>query len=121
MRNTISRGIFASTYCLRSTNPRRGVCGMTRRRATPRFAGGRSNPWTNRCTRMSELERQIGRFIEELERNNASVHTIMAYQSDLRQFLGYFSPPDVQPPPPSEFEGPKIPEWPGAACEQKRG
>jgi len=60
---------------------------------------------------MSELERQIGRFVEELERNNASPHTIKSYESDLRQFLDYFSPPGTEPPAPSEFDVLKIREW----------
>jgi integrase/recombinase XerC len=68
---------------------------------------------------MSELERQIEHFIEELQRNNASAHTIMAYQSDLRQFLDYFSPPDVQPPAPSEFDVLKIREWLAVLYDQK--
>ena len=68
---------------------------------------------------MSELERQIGRFIEELKRNNASAHTIMAYESDLRQFLDYFSPPDVKPPAPSEFDVLKIREWLASLYDQK--
>ncbi len=60
---------------------------------------------------MSELELQIGRFIEELQRNNASPHTIKSYESDLRQFLDYFSPPASEPPLPSEFDVLKIREW----------
>lgn len=68
---------------------------------------------------MSELERQIGRFIEELQRNNASAHTILAYESDLRQFLDYFSPPGAQPPAPSEFDVLKIREWLAALYDQK--
>src|SRR5260370_7581612 len=60
---------------------------------------------------MSELERQIGRFLEELKRNNASAHTIKAYESDLRQFLDYFAPPGMAPPAPSEFDVLKIREW----------
>jgi len=69
---------------------------------------------------MSELDRKIGRFIEELERNNASAHTIKAYESDLRQFLDYFSPPGVQPPAPAEFDVFKIREWLAALYDQKR-
>src|ERR1051326_3133169 len=100
-------------------NKPRAACGMIRKRVTPRFAGAHCKPWMNRCTRMSELERQIGRFVEELKRNNASAHTILAYESDLRQFLDYFSPPDVQPPALSEFDVLKIREWLAALYDQK--
>jgi integrase/recombinase XerC len=68
---------------------------------------------------MSELEHQIGRFVEELKRNNASPHTIRSYESDLRQFLDYFSPPGAEPPAPSEFEVLKIREWLAALYDQK--
>ena len=60
---------------------------------------------------MSDLEHQICRFIEELKRNNASPHTIRSYESDLRQFLNYFSPAGTQPPAPSDFDVLKIREW----------
>jgi len=68
---------------------------------------------------MSEIERQIGRFIEELKRNNASPHTIAAYESDLRQFLDYFSPPGVEPPDPAEFDVLKVREWLAGLYNQK--
>src|SRR5215467_5229752 len=119
-RNTISRQTLPSICSRRSMTPPRGVCVMIRRHVTQRFAGALFKPWTNRCTRMSELDRQIGRFIEELERNNASAHTIKAYESDLRQFLDYFSPPGVQPPAPAEFDVFKIREWLAALYDQKR-
>ena len=51
----------------------------------------------------SELASQIGRFVEELRRNNVSPHTLSAYASDLAQFLEYFSPPGAEPPTPREF------------------
>lgn len=56
---------------------------------------------------MSDLELQISRFIEELNRENSSPHTVAAYRADLLQFLEYFSPP----PPPSDFDVPRIREW----------
>jgi integrase/recombinase XerC len=68
---------------------------------------------------MSELERHIARFIEELKRNNASPHTILAYESDLRQFLEYFSPPGTHPPAPSEFDVLKIREWLASLYDQR--
>lgn len=60
---------------------------------------------------MSELETQIRRFIDELQRINSSPHTIAAYQSDLRQFLEYFSPPGTEPPAPAAFDMLHIREW----------
>jgi integrase/recombinase XerC len=68
---------------------------------------------------MSELERQIGRFLEELKRNNASAHTVKAYESDLRQFLDYFSPPGMTPPGPAEFDVLKIREWLASLYDHK--
>ena len=72
-----------------------------------------------RCMPMSDLERQIARFIEELKRNNASPHTVKSYESDLRQFLDYFSPLGVAPPAPSEFDVLKVREWLAALYDQK--
>jgi integrase/recombinase XerC len=68
---------------------------------------------------MSELERQIERFVEELKRNNASPHTITAYESDLHQFVDYFSPPEMEPPAPSDFDVLKIREWLASLYDQK--
>ena len=68
---------------------------------------------------MSELEHQINRFLEELKRNNASPHTVRSYESDLRQFLDYFSPPGTDPPAPAEFDVLKIREWLAALYEHK--
>ena len=67
----------------------------------------------------SELASQIGRFVEELQRNNVSPHTLSAYASDLAQFLEYFSPPGAEPPGPREFEVWKIREWLGDLYQRK--
>ncbi len=67
----------------------------------------------------SELASQIGRFVEELQRNNVSPHTLSAYASDLAQFLEYFSPPGAEPPAPREFEVWKIREWLGDLYQKK--
>lgn len=67
---------------------------------------------------MSELETQIGRFIEDLRRENASEHTIRNYASDLRQFLDYFTPPDGAPPAPGEFDSLAVREWLGHLYSQ---
>jgi len=62
---------------------------------------------------MSELERQIRRYLDELRRENASEHTIRSYGADLRQFLAYFTPPDGEPPPPDDIDTLAIREWLG--------
>lgn len=60
---------------------------------------------------MSELALQIGRFLAELERENASAHTIRSYGADLRQLLEYFSPPGEAPPHPRDIGVLEIREW----------
>jgi len=60
---------------------------------------------------MSELAIAIGRYLGELSRENASVHTIRNYASDLEQFLAYFSPPDADPPAPAAIDAPLLREW----------
>ena len=60
---------------------------------------------------MSELEIQIERFLAGLTRNQTSPHTLMAYGSDLRQFLEYFTPPAGEPPPVAHFGVMEIREW----------
>jgi integrase/recombinase XerC len=60
---------------------------------------------------MSELEIQIQRFVEELERRQVSPHTRDAYATDLRQFLEYFTPPEAQPPPLAGIQVLEIREW----------
>lgn len=59
----------------------------------------------------SELSAAIGRYIAELQRENASPHTIRNYASDLGQMLEYFSPPGASPPPLAEIKAPVLREW----------
>src|SRR5258706_6355128 len=67
----------------------------------------------------SELGVQIERFLDELKRNNVSEHTVMAYGSDLAQFVGYVSPPGTEPPAPRDFDAWQIREWLGSLYRDK--
>ena len=60
---------------------------------------------------MSELARQIERYLAELARTAASRHTIDAYAADLRQFLEYLSPPELEPPEPRAIDVLILREW----------
>ena len=59
----------------------------------------------------SELAAAIERYLGELSRENASVHTIRNYASDLEQFREYFSPPNTQPPAPASMDARLLREW----------
>ena len=59
----------------------------------------------------SELELRMEAFHEELQRQNVSAHTLKSYAGDLRDFLGYFTPPGEQPPAPDEIDVLKMREW----------
>jgi integrase/recombinase XerC len=60
---------------------------------------------------MSELETQIVSYLDDLRRTGASGHTVRAYESDLAQFLEYFSPEGSEPPALAEFDVLKLREW----------
>jgi integrase/recombinase XerC len=68
---------------------------------------------------LSELEEEIGRFLEELRRQNVSAHTIRAYGADLRQFVEYFSPRGAEPPKPQELDTLALREWLGDLYRQR--
>src|SRR5258707_12123996 len=67
----------------------------------------------------SELATHLGRFLEDLKRANVSEHTVTAYNSDLAQFLQYFSPPGTEPPGVGSFEVWQIREWLGSLYRDK--
>ena len=68
---------------------------------------------------MSELERQIERYLEELARGGASPHTVDAYAADLRQFLEFLSPPEMAPPEPPAVDLLMLREWLAALYRMK--
>ena len=60
---------------------------------------------------MSELSHQIDRYLQELARQGSSEHTLLAYGDDLRQFLRFLSPPDLDPPVPTAIDLLLLREW----------
>jgi integrase/recombinase XerC len=60
---------------------------------------------------MSELADHIERYLQDLVREGSSVHTLEAYGADLRQFLHYFSPPEIEPPAPQAIDLLMMREW----------
>lgn len=69
---------------------------------------------------MSDLERRIREFLDELRRQNVSPHTLRSYGSDLDQFLAYFTPPGGEPPEPASLDTLAIREWLGHLYRQGR-
>jgi len=57
------------------------------------------------------LAEQIARYLDELRRTASSEHTVLAYESDLRQFLDYLSPPDLAAPAPEAIDVLTLREW----------
>ncbi len=57
-----------------------------------------------------ELARRMGEYLDQLRRQNASVHTLRNYESDLEQFHDYLARAGT-PPPPAEIDVLLIREW----------
>jgi integrase/recombinase XerC len=58
-----------------------------------------------------ELARQIQRYLEDVARGGASGHSVRAYESDLREFLVFLSPPETEPPAPAAIDLLTVREW----------
>ncbi|HEY7333942.1 MAG TPA: tyrosine-type recombinase/integrase [Bryobacteraceae bacterium] len=63
---------------------------------------------------MADLSQSIQSYLASLKLRNASPHTLRNYQSDLAQFLEYFSPPEADPPEPSAITALDLREWLGS-------
>ncbi len=68
---------------------------------------------------MSELRGHIEGFLAELALRNSSEHTLRNYRMDLEEFLGYFTPPESDPPAPRDIDVLAIREWLGHLYEKK--
>ncbi len=68
---------------------------------------------------MTVLAGYIEAYLGELRRANASEHTVRNYESDLRQFLAYLTPPDGEAPPVDEIDALVIREWLGGLYRQR--
>ncbi|MBI5084373.1 MAG: tyrosine-type recombinase/integrase [Acidobacteria bacterium] len=60
---------------------------------------------------MPDLQHWIAGYLDSLRREDASVHTLRSYQSDLQQFLDYFSRTGLTPPSIQEFDQLLLREW----------
>jgi integrase/recombinase XerC len=68
---------------------------------------------------VSELARHVQAFLDELARESASEHTVRSYESDLRQFVEYFTPPDGEPPEIERLDTLALREWLGALYKRR--
>lgn len=68
---------------------------------------------------MSDIAGWIGKFIEELRRQNVSEHTTRNYQSDLEQFLAYVTPPGGEAPRACDVDLLLLREWLSNLYDQK--
>jgi len=60
---------------------------------------------------MSELARQIERYLGDLQRAGNSAHTVTAYAADLGELLEFLSPPETEPPEPKAIDVLTLREW----------
>jgi integrase/recombinase XerC len=67
---------------------------------------------------MSELSQAIERYLDSLRQANASTHTLRNYETDLSQFVEYFSPPGGEPPSPSQIDSLQLREWLGSLYQR---
>jgi integrase/recombinase XerC len=66
---------------------------------------------------MSELAERITEYLNALRRENASVHTVRNYATDLDQFLGYLARAG-EPPAPAAIDQLLLREWLGDLYQQ---
>lgn len=64
------------------------------------------------------LGEAAARFLASLRRSNASPHTILGYDADLRQLVAYLAPPGGAPPAPAEIDNLTLREFLGDRMAQ---
>ena len=67
---------------------------------------------------MSELAQAMERYLAALRAENSSPHTLRNYESDLKQFLDYFSPPQSAPPASAAITALDLREWLGSLYDR---
>src|SRR4051812_45939344 len=83
-------------------------------------AGVPKRPWTNTSASMPDsLSQHVESYIGALRRENASVHTLRNYQSDLDQWVAYFTTPEGAPPPLEDLDVLALREWLGTLYRQE--
>lgn len=68
---------------------------------------------------MPDLRECIRQYIAEIQRQNASPHTIRNYRSDLEQFADYFHPPESPTSQVDQLDLTLLREWLSVLYEQK--
>jgi integrase/recombinase XerC len=85
---------------------------MTARLDSARFVDAPPKRWNALLPSMPELSPQlIASFLDSLQRENASPHTLRNYRTDLLDFAAYFTPPGEPPLPLSQLDALCIREW----------
>src|SRR5580692_11507992 len=116
-RPTINPPTLLSTCCRSSKIPRETVSSVTARCAAGRLKRSRSFG-VPESERPSQLDAAADRYLADLRLKNASPHTLRNYAADLRDFVGYFSPPDAEPPVPRAITALDLREWLGSLYER---
>ncbi len=68
---------------------------------------------------MAAIRESVAKYLAELRRRGASLHTLRSYASDLEQFANYFEPPGIEPPPIEQIDLVLLREWLASLYDQK--
>src|SRR5579885_3014009 len=106
------------SICSRRWMKRRNVVsGVTGRRVMKRFADAPAK--LSRHFFMAAIRESVTKYLAELRRRGASLHTLRSYASDLEQFANYFEPPGIEPPAVEQIDLVLLREWLASVYDQK--